>query len=646
MVLFVFLSLMSASPSPSGEGTTELEPVTVPAPPAPPTSASPTVRAPSASTTEIPAQHAGAEAQDTAALLAPVPGTVVQQSGGTGQRQTLSVRGAAANGVLVLLDGVPLAGNGEAFDLSRFPSALVDKLELIRGGGARYGPGALGGVVNIVTLHPSAGPRLFAGFTQGSFNTSMLDAGASGALLGGDGLISVSGLRSNGDFSYRANDTPELPNAPTFLRTRLNNDVTQGGGLLRFRRPLGERWTFDATLEGGALSRGLAGTVANPTPDAREDSQRGTLAARATRTFENGGELQALAWGRLDDTTLRGGVFGPTPLYQQSGGEGAELYFGKLFGRHGLSALISGAHQWLQQRTSSPSWGMASAMVGDELQLFDGDLAVSGSVRVDQTGPFTGVSPHLGVLAMLPKGFELRANGGQSSRPPSFYELYVMQGTLAPNPALKPERGLYADLALGYRADWLYAQVGGFGSLYENLISYEYYPPALARPYNFQAASVTGLEAEAAVTPWPWLSLTGSYTYLSTQNLKDDPRYYLKALPYRPAHKVHARLDLGPRWLRAHGSVLYESQQFINRTETVSLPARAFVDAGISTQPWAAPKIVLSVEAKNLLDVQGFDFYGYPLPPRAFYLTLSASWDVGEHLSYWTEASSAKEQHP
>ena len=64
-----------------------------------------------------------------------------------------------------------------------------------------------------------------------------------------------------------------------------------------------------------------------------------------------------------------------------------------------------------------------------------------------------------------------------------------------------------------------------------------------------------------------------------------------------------------------------------------------------SAESRVVPKLALSLEARNLLDVQGFDFSGYPLPPRALYLTLSASWDVGERLQYWSQASPPKEPH-
>ena len=626
---FVSLLVCLAALRAGAQATADLPPVDVPLPdPAPAESTSAVAKDPTAvSSTVTASAHAG-EAKETAELLAPLPGLTVQDGGGTFQRKSLVVRGASSSGVLVLLDGVPLAAPGQAVDLSRVPAALVDRLEVVRGAsGARFGPGGLGGVVNVVTRRPGARPFLWTEASQGSFWTTQVNTGGAAAFGDAEVLAAAHFGRSQGDFPYRFDDRPELDGSPLQVRTRENNDGLQSGGLLRLRARAGG-FDLDALAEGQGGTRGLAGTVENPSPDARQDFGRGLGALRASRALGTFGLLELSAWGRGDRDHFRGAGF-PQGLLQTSGGVGGELAWSALlFDRHAASVQVGGGGDWLEAGAARASWGRFSATVADEVLLFGGRASIAGAVRVDQTGPFTGFSPRLGAVAYLPWGLEVRANVGQAHRPPSFQELYLQQGTLAPNAALRPERGLYADGAVGWVHPRARVQVAGFYSLYEDLITYEYYPPQLAKPYNFQAARVAGLEAEAFAEPAPWVSLGGSYTFLSTQNLKDDPRYYLKELPYRPRHKVGGRLALGPSWLRAHADLVWQSAQTINRSATVSLPERALLAVGATARPVATPEVRVSLEVKNLLDVQGQDFDGYPLPPRAAYLTVAVAWDA------------------
>ena len=631
MLTSVVCLLTALGATPLDGGVLALPPVDVALPQVnEPLPTSPVVRDPSATLTVRDAKDARAEAKDASDLLSTTPGAVVQDSGGAGQRKTLSLRGAAPNAVLVLLDGVPLSGPGAAMDLSRIPTSALERIEVLRGGGsARYGPGAMGGVVNLVTRAPLQGTtRLFADFTQGSFVTTQLSAGGATSLLGGDGLVLLHGLRSEGTYDFRYDALPSLPGNELTTLTRTNNGALQGGGLLRFRRRLGAT-QLDVMGEGSVESRGLAGPVQNPSPSARQVTGRATFSARSSTSFEAGGTLSTLGWARLDETTLNGTFFGAGTYQQRETAVGVEAVYSRLFaGRHGVTALLSGGGDWLTAGGGpNPSWARFGAMLGDEVLFFDGALALNGSARLDVAGRFVVFSPKLGVVAELPGGFSVRANAGQASRPPSFTELYVMQGTMLPNAELRPERALVGDVGAAWKHELGRVSATGFLSLYEDLISYEYYPPNLARPYNFQAARVAGLELEATVTPWRWLEAAASYTFLDTQNQKDDPRYYLKALPFRPAHRLHARVSGGPDWLKGRAEVLFQTAQFTNRTETLSLPARAFVNVGLTARPWKAPMVTVSVELKNLLDVQTQDLDGYPLPPRSLFVTVGIAWD-------------------
>src|SRR5687767_2317982 len=91
------------------------------------------------------------DAASVADALERIPGADIRRSGGAGQLDTVLLRGARAQQVLVLVDGAPLMP-GQVADLALLPAQRIARVEVIRGPeAARFGVGALGGVINIVT---------------------------------------------------------------------------------------------------------------------------------------------------------------------------------------------------------------------------------------------------------------------------------------------------------------------------------------------------------------------------------------------------------------------------------------------------------------------------------------------------------------
>ena len=588
-------------------------------------------RDPSGALTVIHTADFGGAAKDAAEVLSTATGVQVQDSGGYGQSKNVVVRGAAPTGTLLLLDGIPLNGAGGIADLSRVPLALVERFELLRGGaGARYGSGGLGGVVNAVTRRPGSEARVAAEATYGSWGTQLGWLSATGPLAGAEALLLVHGGRSEGDFPFLFDASPAFPGDALVERRRTNNDARGAGGLLRLRHALAPGFEADLLGELSFDERGLAGTATNPLPDVRQSTGRTAVSLRLSG--ERGGALgSARAWFRGDRFGLSGGPQVMQGAQTQRAG-GVELEARKLVaGWHGVSAALSVSAEDVTGaegdavENSRPGWWRASAMVMDEVVLAAGRLLVAPSLRVERSGPYTLLSPKVGATLTLPAGLELRANAGQAHRAPSFLELYVRQGLLLPNPTLRPERALYADVAVVHRTGRSLASVGGFYSLYEDLITYELYPPFAAKPFNFAAARVAGVEAEGEWRPFPWMAGALGYTLLVSRNLRDDPRYYLKELPYRPRHKLSARVSGGPRWLTGRVEVAAQSAQFTNRTEEAVLPGRTFVHAGASSTFGRRPELTLSVELKNVFDVRAEDLDGYPLPGRSAYVTLTVA---------------------
>ncbi|MCX7977523.1 MAG: TonB-dependent receptor plug domain-containing protein, partial [Bdellovibrionaceae bacterium] len=88
-------------------------------------------------------------------LLNGVPGLTVVRSGGYGQSTSVFVRGARSEDTLVMLDGVEIndpMSPGNGFDFSTLSLENIEMIEIYRGPqGVKFGQGAMGGVINIVT---------------------------------------------------------------------------------------------------------------------------------------------------------------------------------------------------------------------------------------------------------------------------------------------------------------------------------------------------------------------------------------------------------------------------------------------------------------------------------------------------------------
>ena len=81
------------------------------------------------------------------------PGMHVNQSGGRGSLTQFRVRGAEANHLLVMIDGVPAnaVGDGE-YNFADIPLDDIERIELLRGPqSGLYGANAQSGVLTIVT---------------------------------------------------------------------------------------------------------------------------------------------------------------------------------------------------------------------------------------------------------------------------------------------------------------------------------------------------------------------------------------------------------------------------------------------------------------------------------------------------------------
>ena len=581
-------------------------------------------RAPGAATTVIEAAQFGGEVRSVADMLLSGPGVSIHALGGPGQAATLSLRGASADQSMVLLDGIQLQGpGGGAVDLSTLPATLLDRVTVSRGVlGAQFGAGALGGAVELL---PRAARRTWTGGAEaaaGSFGTARLAIDMAAPLGSGSTVVALQGDRTSGDFQYARPITPEIPGAQVYGFTRENADATRGSALVRVSQDVGADLGVDLLLQGSASERGLPGPSSAPTPRSREVDQGG-LAGLRVRGGNGGAGWSLRASGRLDRIELRGvrsfsdcedGAPDCPREDQRSSavrGEG-ELVL-PLGDADALKMIVSGGGEWARGKDTGAHRREVLALAASDDLVLPAGFRLHPALRLDKVGSSAGLSPALTAQwqPAPPHPLSLRAGWGLSFRAPTFSELYLERGGIAANPDLLPERAWSIDAGAEWRVAALTLSANAFWSSYRQLIVYQLFPPARAKPFNVGEARIAGVELQAIV-PLPQRFLaTVSYSFLDAVNRADGHK-----LAYRPPHRLFARLARQGERVEGYGEMSFTSAIPRNSFDTAFVGRQIVLNAGAGVR--AIGPLWIDVEARNLLDNRTYeDLFQYPLPGLA-----------------------------
>src|SRR5207302_5123972 len=123
-------------------------------------------------------------------------------------------------------------------------------------------------------------------------------------------------------------------------------------------------------------------------------------------------------------------------------------------------SLSGGADQIRGVDTGAHQRAVFSVALSNDVDL--GPVSLHPALRLDAVGAQTGASPALAALwkPLSSTPLELRAGWGLSFRPPSFSELYLDRGGIAPNPDLQPEHAWSIDAGAAWRGPSLTISAG------------------------------------------------------------------------------------------------------------------------------------------------------------------------------------------
>jgi vitamin B12 transporter len=565
--------------------------------------------------------------------LSSVPGVNIVRYGAFGAVAAIGIRGSSSLQVLVLLDGLPVAGGQiDDVDLEQIPVAGIDRIEVVEGGGSTlYGSGSIGGVINIIT--GDNGQRTTATLSTGSF----------------------------GEQNY-AFATPYF----SFQRTYALNDYSVIGGPSRGNAQSGltgfavhHSWkigAFDLTFA-GTLASALVGTPGelgyySPTSEQSDLNRnlRVTLdahTAHAQSTLQLGVASQDLGFtcNTPVDSNCPNSYY-PTPGPGQSSNP---PYAQMLYDQHWMASwrtiadnrndrLVYGIDLLRGIARIDEGTGGGSPTAADNEPIFDnyaqaaayaqsqwfdasGNQAYAG-VRAERDGGVGGaISPSAGGIAHLSRALQLRLNAATAFRAPIAEELYYPGYS---NPNLVPERTRVADATLSAPLLWDGVSLQWYTTSGSNLIVS---PPPSYIPENVGRASIQGLEFLVRTPPTHGYHLSlGVDNLYRAQDLDTNERLSGRG----PVFAVVSTLSyVAPPQSRFDGFTIEQRTQGPQEAAYPYLaPQYALYEPATFTQVDASvgyrvtPTMIFSLRGYNLGNERYAIYAGYPMPGRAFSVEL------------------------
>lgn len=541
------------------------------------------------------------QATSLAQLLNGRAGITLSNQGGLGKISGLNLRGAEADHVLVLIDGVRIGSATAGLPaLQDLPVEQIERVEIVRGPrSSLYGSEAIGGVVQIFTRR--GGKGLSRHFKLGGGSHDLREVaggfawhgergwlGADGAYQSTDGINACRGRGPDPSipFDFGAGCFTDEPDRDGYRNVSLN---VRGG--YRFTDTLSAEANFldaqgDNEFDGSWTNRSKV----------RQQVFGGKLAFAPSDKFN-----LALTVGRNRDDS--------DDYHDQShtGFFGTRRDQATLQGDYAFAQgqLLSVGADWQRDEVDSDTAfdeTRRSNRAGFvEYQGNFGAHRVQASLRRDDNDQFGAhTTGSAGYGYRFGNGLQLNASYATGFKAPSFNDLYY---PFFGNPDLKPESSKSLNLGVAQYGDGWNWTFNVYETRVEDLIAYD---SLIFLPNNIDKARIRGAEFTVATTLWGW--------DVSTQLSRTDPRNdgdgsnRDNLLPRRPQNSARIDLDrafgkfrigatgfgAGHRYdevanltrLAGYGTLDLRAEFAINDEWTVQAQARNVFDRAYETVAW------------------------------------------------------------
>ncbi|MCT2559102.1 TonB-dependent receptor [Tsuneonella sp. YG55] len=541
---------------------------------------------------------------DIARVLRRAPGVTITRNGPPGSFTGVRVRGAGAEQLLVLVDGVRVAdpaAPGGGFDFGTLAAGEVEKLDLLRGSNSTiWGSDAIGGVL-AVTTRATRGLDASAeyGGDDSRYLTASGGAGSDAFFVGGS-----AGWQKTDGFSAAATGTE--PDG--FEQWSANGQV---------RAYLSE--TFELFAQ-GRYARGSLDIDGFPPPhftfaDTAETQDTRQYTGAAGAIYDSALFFLRAAYS-VSDTERESfdPAFGSAPTYTTDGHSRRADLRGEWRPLGPFVVHFGGEREWTRfatlfdapQKTSI--WG-AYMQGGIEW----GGISAHAGLRRDEHARFGGATS-LGADASyrLGRDFRLRASYGEGFKAPTLFQLLSDFG----NTGLVPERSRSFDLGLDWhsRSDPTWGAVTMFRRDSRDLIDFVSCLGVTGgictnRPFgtyaNVGRARAQGFEVEFGLAPTAALSTRLAYSFVDAND-----RGTGADLARRPRHALTGSLDWAtPVLASLGGDVRLVGDSFDDAGNVTRIDGHVLVDLRASVP--LGRRLELYGRVENLFDANYVEVAGY-----------------------------------